>query len=73
MKKITPGTWARLIALLISFTAVGSNLDLDNVTEFLTLGILVVSGITAWWKDNDVTKKARLRKQKLNEIESEER
>jgi SPP1 family holin len=51
-----------------------SPLPFDNVQveSFFTGAFTVGASILAWWKDNDVTKKARENKMKLKELNDKE-
>jgi SPP1 family holin len=41
----------------------------EQVENAVTIIFTVVAAIWAWWKDNDITKKARERKAKIKEFE----
>ena len=75
---INKGAWIRLALLGLALInqalimAGYSPIPLDDTTleQFISLGFTVAAALIAGWKDNDVTKKARLRKQ-LGEKEIE--
>jgi SPP1 family holin len=41
----------------------------EEVEKFLTYAFTAVMALYTWWKDNDITKKARERKAKIEEEE----
>ena len=64
MKKITAGTWARTIVLIVALinqalTMFGLNpipFSEDEIYNGVTVLFTVVATLVAWWKDNDITK-----------------
>lgn len=72
MSNITAGTIGRLIALIVSFTTLSTIVDLNNLEEVLTIIFTIIISLAGYWKDNDITKKARERKIKLKELEQRE-
>lgn len=66
MEKITPGTIARTIILVIALinqvlTSTGhSIIPIDNemVTELISVLFTIITAVIAWWKNNSFTKAA---------------
>ncbi|GIN74043.1 hypothetical protein J14TS2_45180 [Bacillus sp. J14TS2] len=64
MNKITAGTWARTIVLIVALinqvlTMFGLNpipFSDDEVYNGVTVLFTVIATLIAWWKDNDITK-----------------
>lgn len=75
MKNITAGTVTRFIVLLIALINSGLSMaghsplpiDEEGVATFIDLAFLGAASLWAYWKDNDVTKRARERKGKTEE------
>lgn len=70
VQKISAGTIARLVLLLLALvnsalTAAGKSpipIDEEGVQQFITLAFLGITSLWAYWKNNDITKKARTKK-----------
>jgi SPP1 family holin len=68
-RRISAGTISRFVLLLLALINTGLNLfgvdtipiDEEAVEEFISLAFIIVTSLWAYWKNNDVTKKARLR------------
>lgn len=66
-KKITAGTVSRFVLLLLALVNAGLEMaglsvipvDADGVSEFISLAFLGGTALWSYWKNNDVTKKAR--------------
>ena len=73
--KITAGTIIRFVVLILALVNQGlsmagmSPLPIEDgaISEFISLGITIGASAWAWWKDNDITKKARENKALINE------
>ncbi len=71
VQKISAGTIARLVLLLLALvnsalTAAGKSpipIDEEGVQQFITLAFLGITSLWAYWKNNDITKKARTKKE----------
>ncbi|WP_353854517.1 phage holin [Bacillus sp. Bos-x628] len=67
VEKISAGTITRLVLLLLALvnsalTAVGKSpipIDEEGVQQFITLAFLAITSLWAYWKNNDISKKAR--------------
>ena len=72
MKKITAGTWARTIVLIVALinqalTMFGLNpipFSEDEIYNGVTLLFTIVATLIAWWKDNDITKETIEKKER---------
>lgn len=72
--KIDSGTVSRFLVLLLALvnqalTMFGHpvlNIDDATVTQLVTLAWTALSAIWCYWKDNDVTKRARVKKARLS-------
>lgn len=72
MKKITAGTWARTIVLIVALinqalTMFGLNpipFSEDEIYNGVTLLFTVIATLIAWWKDNDITKETIEKKER---------
>ena len=72
--RIDGGTISRFLVLLLALvnqalTMFGHpvlNIDDATVTQFVTLAWTALSAIWCYWKDNDVTTKARVKKARLS-------
>ncbi len=70
VQKISAGTIARLVLLLLALvnsalTAAGKSpipIDEEGIQQFITLAFLGITSLWAYWKNNDITKKARTKK-----------
>ena len=71
VQKISAGTIARLVLLLLALvnsalTAAGKSpipIDEEGIQQFITLAFLGITSLWAYWKNNDITKKARTKKE----------
>ncbi len=71
VQKISAGTIARFVLLLLALvnsalTAAGKSpipIDEEGVQQFITLAFLGITSLWAYWKNNDITKKARTKKE----------
>lgn len=62
------GTIIRTVCLVLALinqilTATGHSIipiDDETVTQFISTGATVITAIIAWWKNNSITKEARL-------------
>lgn len=76
--KITAGTWARLIiltiALINSVLAIFGikplpidedqvNSLIDMIYQVISAVLVIAAALAAWWKNNDITKQARMKKE----------
>ncbi|WP_332606883.1 phage holin [Bacillus spizizenii] len=67
IEKISAGTVARFVLLLVALVNSGLTMtghspipvDETGVQEFISLAFMGATALLAYWKDNDVTKKAR--------------
>ncbi|MGE6630134.1 phage holin [Bacillus sp. NPDC077027] len=70
IQKISAGTITRLVLLLLALinsglTAAGNSpipVNEEGVQQFITLAFLGITSLWAYWKNNDITKKARTKK-----------
>lgn len=76
--KINVGTWTRTIVLLVTlinqilavsgasplpFGEQEINDVMVSIDMLVSTGALIVASVVAWWKDNDITKNARAKKE----------
>jgi SPP1 family holin len=38
----------------------------DDVNNFVSAFAVIITAVAAWWKDNDFTKSARIKKKQIN-------
>jgi SPP1 family holin len=72
--KISKGTWIRSIVLFLSLVNGGLvmfgkhplPISDDDVNNFVSAFAVIITAVAAWWKDNDFTKSARIKKKQIN-------
>lgn len=79
--KLSPGMLVRTVVFVVAVinaiaAMLGFNLDLQvnqvDLYEIFSGLFLIASGAAAWFKNNDVTKKARKRKVVVEQVEKED-
>lgn len=71
VQKISAGTITRFVLLLLALinsalTAAGKSpipIDEEGIQQFITLAFLGITSLWAYWKNNDISKKARTKKE----------
>lgn len=76
MRKITPGTIARTIALVLALinqvlSATGRNvlpIEDEQVEALITTAWTVIAAVAAWWKNNSFTQAALAGDERMDEV-----